>query len=236
MKKNIISIILIIIILFVLFLHLVSSKKLPKEGLENKDNVTVVSGFWYVKNKYGNTYDSWFNNSLHINQRYIFFCDASLNDYISKFRGDYETIFVNYPLDNFYSKKYAKDNWVHDVHVPSKELGTIWNEKIHMLKLAKDMDTMSTEYYIWIDAAVAPYRNIHPPQIRLNIKDGLLPKNKLYYSKVDKEYHNFAATVLIIHRDIIDKFHDKYYEILSNCKDEWKCGSDQYIFTKMMSD
>ncbi len=42
------------------------------------DNITVVSGYWNIKNKYGaNKYDEWFKNTLNINQRYVFFCDTS---------------------------------------------------------------------------------------------------------------------------------------------------------------
>jgi hypothetical protein len=233
MKNIYIIIFLLIIILFILFLF---SNKYSNEYMTNEsDNVTVVSGYWTVKNKHGQNYDNWFKNSLHINQRYIFFCDESSNKYISQFRGDYETIYINYPMNNFFTSKYAKESWINSTHVPSKELGMIWNEKVHLLKLAKDMDTVPTEYYCWIDAGVAPYREKYPPQERLNIKDGLLPPKKMYYSRVEDEYHNFAATVLLIHRDIIDEFHDKYYEILNTCQDEWKCGSDQYIFTKMMN-
>jgi hypothetical protein len=224
----------IIIIIFILFVFYYSFKNI--EGM-NADNITVVSGYWPVKNKYGNNkYDEWFKKSLKINQRYIFFCEKDRNDYIKSFRGDLETIFVDYPISDFYCNKYASDKWIDSTHVPSKEVGMIWNEKMHMLKMAKNMDETPTDYYIWIDAGIAPYREIEPPSVRLNLKDlESLPKDKLCYSHVNEDYHNFAATCLLIHRDAIDIFHDKYYEFLSECNDGWKCGSDQYIFTKMMN-
>jgi len=239
MKKNtfytiIFSITLILIlILFYLFYN---GRSNTKESM-NADNITVVSGYWNVGNKHGSKkYDEWFKKSLKINQRYIFFCDENANDYIRSFRGNLETIFINYPISDFYTNKYATENWIDPKHVPSKELGMIWNEKIHMLKVAKDMDENPTDFYVWSDAGIAPYRENEPPQVRLNLKDvDSLPKDKLCYSYVSDSYHNFAATCLIIHRDIIDDFHDKYYELLSNCNDNWKCGSDQYIFTKMMN-
>ena len=200
------------------------------------DNITVVSGYWNIKNKYGdNKYDEWFKNTLNINQRYVFFCDTSNVEYIKSFRPNYETIFVDYPLDMFYTNQFSKDNWIESTHVPSKELGMIWNEKINLLKIAKDQDNSPTEFYVWIDAGVAPYRDLSPPDDRLNIKDvNSLPKNKLCYSGVNEDYHNFSGTVLIIHRDFIDTFHNKYYNMLSICDDGWKCGSDQYIFTKLL--
>ncbi|MEX0597844.1 MAG: hypothetical protein WD512_15240 [Candidatus Paceibacterota bacterium] len=41
-----------------------------------KDNITVVSGYWRVNNKYGGhkKYDEWFKNTLQNNQRYYIFC------------------------------------------------------------------------------------------------------------------------------------------------------------------
>lgn len=202
----------------------------------NENNITVVSGYWKVDNKHGHSnYDEWFKNSLQINQRYIFFCEEETISYISSFRKNLETIYKDYPLTNFYSRKYIKDDWTDGYNVPSLDLAMIWNEKIHLIKLAKDNDTNPTEFYIWIDAGICSYRYILPPSNKLNLKDvSSLPKNKLCYSHTDGGYHNFAATVLIIHRSFIDTFHDKYYEVLENCNDGGYCGSDQFIFTKLM--
>jgi hypothetical protein len=234
----------IIIIIFLLFIFICTfsiSKDVNIEKLDtfenstNENNITVVSGYWKVHNKHGHSkYDEWFKNSLQINQRYIFFCDEETIPYIESFRKNLETIYNPYPLINFYSSKYIKDDYIHPTHIPSIEVATIWNEKIHLLKLAKDGDTNPTEFYIWIDAAVSCYRDKLPPSNKLNLKDVYsLPKDKLCYSYVPEDYHNFSAGVLIIHRDFIDTFHDKYYKELENCNDGWKCGSEQVIFTKL---
>lgn len=201
------------------------------------DNITVVSGYWNVKNKYKeNSYDNWFNNTLKINQYYVFFCEESNIEYIKKFRNNLDTKFIVYNLDNFYSKQYASNKWIISTHVPSKELGMIWHEKIHLIKLAKDSDIVKTDFYIWIDAGIASYRNTMPPRKRLNLKDTTsLPKNKLCYSSVNESYHSFAASCLIIHVDFIDEFHEIYYKYLKNCNSMY-CGSDQYIFTQIMHD
>ena len=203
------------------------------------DNITVVSGYWEVPNKYTKeTYDNWFNNSLKINQRYIFFTEESSNEYIRKFRPDYETIFINYKIDDFYSKKYYKDNWINPIHVPSIELGMIWHEKIHCMKLAKDNDKSPTDFYVWIDAGVCTYRNIKPPTIRLNLLNvDSLPIDRLCYAAVDEDYHGFAATVLIMHKSLIDKFHSIYYQMLESITtfiDDFRCGSDQFIHTILL--
>lgn len=40
------------------------------------NNITLVSGYWPVKNKHTHeSYSQWFNNTLKINQRMYFFCD-----------------------------------------------------------------------------------------------------------------------------------------------------------------
>jgi len=209
-----------------------------QELFSGKDNITVVSGFWSVKNKYDdNSYDKWFVNTLKINQRYIFFCDPKDNEYILSFRNGYETIFIPYPLSNFYSRKFLKSELYHEVHIPNHELGVIWNEKIHLLKLAKEFDGKNkTSFYIWIDAGIAPYREIEPPQKRLTLKNiESVPHFQLCYSKVDEEFHSFSGGVLLIYANFIEYFHEKYYDELNNCDetDNWKCGIDQVVFSKM---
>jgi hypothetical protein len=205
------------------------------------DNITVVSGYWPVKNKHThNKYNDWFKNSLQINQRYIFLCDQFNNDYIKQFRQNYETIFIDHNINNFHSKQYYCDHWIHPVHVPSKEVGMIWHEKMHCIKIAKDNDINPTEFYVWVDAGICTYRDMKPPSVRLNLKDiNSLPHDKLCYSYVKEDYHNFAATVLIMHNSIIDRMHDIYYEYLEkvgNMYNDYRCGSDQVIHTVLMEE
>jgi hypothetical protein len=236
-KLIILFIFFLFIILFSIYIFFNNNIIFPYDyNNKNSNNITVVSGYWKVKNKYSDTkYDEWFNNTLKINQRYIFFCEKETIEYIEKFRKDYETIYKIYNLNNFYSKKYLRDDWIHSLYVPSIEIGMIWNEKIHLMKIAKDEDPNPTDFYVWIDAGVTPYREKKPPDVRLNLKDvNSLPKDKISYSHESTDYHNFAATVLIIPRDIIDEVHDKFYQLLGNCNEDWKCSSDQYIFTKML--
>jgi len=246
MIKNIIilSLIFILVILYINYNidtfndNTFNDNTFNDNTINNKDNITVISGFWNVKNKYNGfeTYKKWFNNSLKINQRYIFFTNKSNNDIIKEYRNNYETEFIDYDIHDFYSKNYLPSTFVtHNIHVPSLELALIWNEKMHLVKLAKDYDLVNnnlTEFYIWIDAGVAPYRNITPPDIRLNLLNiNSLPHNKLSYAEVDD---TITGSVLIFHRDIIDTLHDIYYNTLATCNDSFSCGSDQYIFTTIL--
>jgi hypothetical protein len=224
------KIIILLIIIFVILFYI------NRSAFGNtQDNLTVVSGYWKVGNKYShNKYDEWFKNTLSINQRYIFFCDSGDVNYIKGFRKNKETLFIDYPLKSFYTSKFASDSWIDKIHVPSKELGMIWNEKMYLIKKAKDLDPNPTEFYIWIDAGVSPYRDKSPPSKRLNVTVDL-PHDKLCYSYVKEKEHNFAATVLIMHRDIIDHLVELYYTYLEKCN-ESLCGSDQVIFTAMLKD
>lgn len=213
----------------------------------NSDNITVVSGYWRVNNKYGGhmKYDEWFKNTLRINQRYYFFCDKSDIDYIKKFRTDLETLFIPYSLDSFHSSKYfgyppGDKKWTHPTHVPSIEVSMIWHEKIHLIKMAKDADKdKQTEFYVWIDAGICNFRNSPTPVDRLNIDKNKLPHDKVCYSRVKTNYHSFSAGVLIMHKDIIDKIHDLYFQSLIKYQkkyNDWRCGSDQFIWTNMVKE
>jgi len=256
LKKTYVFILFIIFVsLSLYYIHLLSSSRVESLTLDGQpDNITVVSGYWKVNNKHGHSkYDDWFKNSLKINQRCIFFCDESDIDYIKSFREDYETIFIPYPLSSFYSNQYADDAMVHSDHSPSLELSLIWHEKMHLMKMAKDYDIengSSTDFYFWVDAGVAEYREKRMPSVRLNLKDvHSLPHDKVCYSGVqDNNYTKLDGTPLenvivtgsiyIMHREIVDMVHDMYYSMLAECNavgpvNKHACGSDQYIFTEL---
>ena len=261
-----ILILFILIIVSIIWLLFISNSIISNNTYENidniannnemtaVDNITVVSGYWKVNSKYDHdTYDNWFKNTLNINQRYIFFCDEKDFDYIKSFRNDYETEFINHSLDNFYSSRYATNDWIHFINSPSKEVSMIWHEKMNMLKMAKDHDIVQhvnpNEFYIWIDSGIASYRDKSPPTTRLNLKDiNSLPHDKVCHSAefihndcmLDGSKSNrdiFAATCIIMHRDIIDKIHYLYYNLLDECNrmhvEEGYCGQEQRIFTDM---
>jgi hypothetical protein len=85
----------------------------------------------------------------YINQTTFFFCEnQEAVNCIKSFRRDLSTNHTIYPIRMFISNKYYHSNWVHPVHnVPSPDLGKIWHEKIHLMKMAKNMDIQATQYH-----------------------------------------------------------------------------------------
>ncbi len=230
---------LIIIFIFIILLFYMLNGRIEK--FDNKNiTITVVSGFWDVKNKYSkdsSKYLEWFNNSLKINENYVFYCNPKDKELIQKYRGGLSTTYIDYTLDDFYTNKYHKDTWIHKKHIPSKELSKIWLEKINMIKLTKDNIEPKTDFYIWIDAGICTFRDKKPPSTGFNQKClKTLPKDTLSYSFVDEDYHNFAAGVIIIPINIVDNIHKLFYKKLSECEDGWRCGSEQFILTKILEE
>lgn len=225
-----------------------------KDELPVHDNILCVSGFWSIKSKHSqHNYIDWFRNTLRINQQYTFFYDANTTDnlfglqQLQQFR-PVDTEFVHHPISEFYSARFyntaiADDRgriFTHPVHVPTIELGQIWHEKVHLVKLAKDRDEGRRAFYVWIDAGICTFRNSPPPVARLTINNDLLPQNKLSYAFVNDDHHSFAGTVLIFPCGLIDSFHDLYYQKLEQCVQredaDWRCGSDQFVMTELRKD
>jgi hypothetical protein len=211
---------------------------------ERKDNITIVSGYWPVSNKYTpETYYKWFANTMQINQRMYFFCDPSIKDTIIPYRKGLETIFVDHPLNNFFSINYYRKFVSDPFNKLSKERSKILHEKIDLMKVAKDMDgENATDFYIWYDAGAFIYRNQPPPSIRLNLKDvNSLPRNKVCYSEPfpSSDDYSYASTIHIIHKDLIDQIHTLYYKYVKICITkyrDWRSGSDEVVFTEMLKD
>ena len=212
-------------------------------SIERKDNITIVSGYWPVHNLHSHeTYCKWFQNTLKINQRMYFFGDSSVKDLISPYRENLETIFVEHPIKQFYSNNFYSRYWTEPYHIPSIEIGKIWQEKINLLKIAKDMDgENATDYYIWYDAAAFPFRNQPPPSQRLTLKDGYnLPYNQILYSEPYpfRDNHIYSTIIQIIPKNVIDNLHILYYKCLrriaSSKPKKWQYGYDYIVFTELL--
>lgn len=207
-----------------------------------KDNVTLVSGYWNVPSKHLEAhYEQWFQNTLAINQRMIFFCDEETIPLIKKYRGNLETEFVIHKITDFYSNAFYNDYWFDRHEIPSTDLGKIWHEKLHMVKMARDRDgDNATEYYVWYDAGNCLFRNEKPPPQRLNFNNAKLTTNAISYSASypPEKDHFVSGSTIIIPEPMINTFHTWFYTCVRDHRhinDNWKLGSDQVIMSIIAS-
>ena len=49
----------------------------------NNNKLTIVSGFWKVKNKHDNKFENWFSKTLKINCPYVFFGNEETMNVVS---------------------------------------------------------------------------------------------------------------------------------------------------------
>jgi hypothetical protein len=210
-------------------------------------NMTCVSGYWNVTNKYGDNYNKWFNNSLKINCPYVFFSDKETIEIIKKYRQNLPTFYVECNIQNFNTYKYKDRMIVNPSNCPSVELNLIWNEKIFLIKKALELNPFFSEFFCWIDAGICIYRNKAPPTESFPNLDKLnkLPKDKFIYSssnpyiesnvRPDNYYHNISGTY-ILHKNIINDFANMYENYLDKLVDKNNIWTDQVILTHMFKD
>ena len=213
--------------------------------------LTCVSGYWKIKNKHDNQFeDNWFKNTLKINCPYVFFGNKESIELIKDYRGNLPTYYIELEIEDFVSYKYKDKMITHDTHCPSVELNLIWNEKIFLINIAKQINPFLSEFFMWIDAGICVYRNNPPPCIAFPNLDKMnkLPKDKLVYSSTQiKEFNNSIFTkgqyhlyhhvsgTYMLHKDIIEKYATLYKEYLKliDKNDIW---TDQVILTLMYRD
>tara|TARA_Y100000389_G_scaffold148109_1_gene147130 strand:- start:4029 stop:4760 length:732 start_codon:yes stop_codon:yes gene_type:complete len=213
--------------------------------------LTCVSGYWSVKNKHNNKYDSWFNNSLRINCPYIFFGDKDSIQFVKKFRRELPTYYIELNIADFRTFKFCDNMLIDKTHCPSIELNLIWNEKIFLIYKALQENPFSSEFFCWVDAGICIYRNKLPQKVifpnyqKLNA----LPKDKLVYSsstsnilneksfqKLPHVNHHVCGTSYLLHKNIIPSFvnlYETYMERLLTKKYLW---TDQVIWTYIYQD
>jgi hypothetical protein len=129
--------------------------------------LTVVSGYWKLdKHKYSpggfiwkvsflpinasSAYDTWFASTLQINMPYIIFTDESTLSSIVhyRYRNSLPAIYLLKNLSSFLTVSSYDASGVHPLHVPSAQLGIIWLEKIHLLKIASQL--VEKPFLAWI--------------------------------------------------------------------------------------
>jgi hypothetical protein len=209
--------------------------------------LTMVSGYWKVKNKHGDKFDKWFNTTLQINCPYVFFADKEMIKIIKKYRKDLPTHYIECSIEDFYSYKYKDKMQVHQRHCPSKELNLIWNEKLFLMQRACEINPFQSNYFMWVDAGICTYRKKIPPKEPFpnKLKLETLPKDKLIYSAstiYDEEsvkkslyYHHISGTY-ILHKNAINKIINLYKEYMEKLIDNGNIWTDQVLLTHIYKD
>lgn len=214
-------------------------------------NLTCVSGYWSIKNKHGDMFQQWFKNTLKINCPYVFFSDKKTIEIIKKYRTNLPTYYIEMNIEDFYTYKYKNKMIVDKTHCPSQELNLVWNEKIFLIQKALEINKFNSDYFMWIDAGLSPYRNKVPsiktfPDIS---KLNSLPKDKFIYSSTqylgdyneklvtkNNYYHHISGTSYIIHKDKINFFVEIYKIYLELLIDNNNIWTDQVIWTHIYKD
>ena len=220
-------------------------------ALENP--LTVVSGFWLVKNKYsnltGHNYLTWFTTSLRINCPYVFYGSKETIEIVKKYRVGLPTQYVECDIAEFTTNKYKGLMKTHSQHCPSIELNMIWNEKIFLIHKTAQSNPYNSTYFAWIDAGVCPYRTAGPPASKFPDMAKLmaLPKDKFIFTSsceifnrfmVDPRnyYHYIAGTAFLLHIDLVGQFTQLYKGYLDKLVSKNNIYTDQVILTYIYRD
>lgn len=213
-----------------------------------RNNLTIVSGYWNVKNKYNNSYFNWMNSTLRINMPYVFFGSKDIIDIVKKIRHDLPTHYIELNITELDAYKY-KDYIITDpVHCPSVELSIIWLSKLFLIKKASDLNPFQSEFFFWVDAGICVYRNHHPPLKSFDmIKINQLPKHKWIFSSSDNatffphhvvdnnHYHYISGTCFILSIHIIPSIVFLFSLLLEEkIPHRYFCfSSDQVLYTHL---
>lgn len=249
--KNIIFLIIILFTLITYNFYIFNKETFTN----NKNSILFVSGYWNIKNKHSkldkdNIFYKWFNNTLNVNEDYYIFSNKKNLEIIKNIRENLvknKTIYKEKNIEDFFTYKLNINNKTNDIHVPSKELGLIWLEKLELLYEAS-LNT-NYEYYAWIDSGLDKLRNRtnkNPIKLINNDKIKLLSKDKFNYcasntgnnisNNWDVNEHDVAGGYNIIHKSKIKFFRDLFYEYLNKCLENtnnYTCFSDQIILSKI---
>ena len=204
-------------------------------------SVAVVTGYWHVSGKHSaRNYRSWFRHTLRLNAPYVIYCDDdAVEALFAAQRAGLPTTFVRRAVADFTAWRRYNASWTHATHVPSPQLGAIWLEKVALLATtAADARFAQLDWFAWVDAGQAFYRDRDPPSAVWPLAANLaaLPRDKLIYTGTWADYHDFAGTAFLCHRSFVQALHTLFYGQLDVCAAEvrdWRCGNDQYLFTAL---
>jgi hypothetical protein len=205
--------------------------------------LTVVSGYWIVKNKHDDKFLNWFKNTLSINCPYVFFGTKETIELAKQYRKDLPTHYIELEIHDFFTYAYKDKLSVSNSDCPSTELNLIWNEKLFLIKKAIELNLFHSDFFLWADAGLCVYRDKEPPNDVFPAISKLetLPKDKFIFTSsishtldINKmnnyNYHHIAGTSYLFHKDFIDIIIPLYKNKLNNI-DPSKMHTDQIILT-----
>lgn len=215
-------------------------------------SIAFVSGYWVLeKNKYAHGfYEQNFKHTLAIRDAPVYmFCDDESKKVIEAYGSD-NFSYINKRISDFVVNTYpnVSELQLNDTHVPSRELGMIWLEKIHMVQDVKNMT--QHKWFCWTDAGNAFLRDMDISKCTWSPRLEQLDKTKLHYTVSQPQYypnfnplkgqHCISGTAWILHRSMIDIFVELfkvYYCKLSNVtNNNYYALSDQLIWSYLYRD
>ena len=110
------------------------------------------------------------------------------------------------------------------------------DEKVKLVQEAAKRNVYGTEWFMWVDAGNALYRDRKPPASPWPNSEINLPTDKIIYTGSNAPEHDFAGTAFMYHKDMCDTVSDLFYEQFELCsknENNWTCGSDQCLFTEL---
>lgn len=209
--------------------------------------LSIVSGYWSVKNKHDLKYLEWFKSSLQIQCPYVFFGNKESIELIKTYRGTLPTYYIELAIEDFYTYKFKNIFKIDRSHCPSAELNMIWNEKIFLIEKASKINPFNSTHFAWIDAGICTYRTKTPPSIPFpNIsKLNKLPLDKFIFTSSDRpyfepkllsKYYHYVSGTYLLNIHIISSFINLYKEYLDKLVTPNNIYTDQVILTHIYKD
>jgi len=192
--------------------------------------VTFVSGYWRVKGKHSHDeFCSWFPKTLSIRRPYVFFGNQESIAIAKRVRNSVlaPTVYIQLELADFYTYRWVSQFATHPVHAPSAEVQVIWHEKIFLLARAAALNFFHSEWFMWVDAGISPYRHRNPPDLvwPSDQESRMLPRKFVFTSSIEPvfrpaffpqgwEYHFVAGSAYMLPKELVVPYAARYREIL----------------------
>ena len=256
------KILIIIIILFGLNLILFNKEKFTEN--KNHD-LTIVTAYFKVNRTrivdgYTNgrkkedmpkdsdgIYKEWMKGLLTYNGPMIIYTDNDSYDYIKNLRKDYpKTKLIKTSIKELEAYKYFKniDNtnkyatmiWKeHDNNNINRDLYTIWNSKIGMLKESVVENPFNTFYFAWFDIGYIreekKLEELWPDKNKLKILDDKMLFNIVYGGPDCKDGGSVAGNFIGCNKNNIHKIHELFIKNLKKrSKTKKFAGNDQELY------